>query len=218
MSSNQLNKTFFQVMNTKPITFNPAYAELCGHDRVSNLTGKIYRERDQGAGILLSQLAYWYSAMKSKEFYKYDEELIEECGANRYSYGRDKARLIELGFVTYTRKSLPCKGYWIVHENAIMAAISAYWPVSLNSGQPVSLNSGQHISSLSQSTSESTSESGVNPRPPIFSKESIIIQFKAKPEFLECRNQYPQLDDSIIDGLLMEIAQDVIERGGRTIT
>lgn len=87
------------------VVFNPHCCELCGIVKTSSLTGLSYLKRNQGAGILLSQLLYLGSYTSYQPFKEADQYLIDQCGTNLSSYKRDKKRLIELGFVT-DRKSV----------------------------------------------------------------------------------------------------------------
>ena len=67
------------------------------------------------------------------------------------------------------------------------------------------------------SNSISNNESGVNPRPP-FSKENMIIEFKATSDFLECCEQFPLFDEPVFDYVLELVAKDLISRNRRVIT
>lgn len=134
--SNIINKKLFKILNTRPISFNAYYSTICGTNKMSNLTNKIYLEKNQGAGILLSQLLYWYSTMEGNEFYKLDSELIEECGCSEYSYQKNKKLLIIKGFVKCVAKhpksihpinqqikiDMRTITHWTINEDAITEA------------------------------------------------------------------------------------------------
>jgi hypothetical protein len=131
--TNKVNKSLFKLLNTRPVAFNPLYSIICGTKKLSNLTKKTYLEKNQGAGILLSQLLYWYSAMQENEFYKEDSELIEECGCSEYAYKQAKKVLIEKKFISFTSKhprnskgeilNLKTISHWIINGDVILQEV-----------------------------------------------------------------------------------------------
>lgn len=117
--SNQANKELHILLATRPLSFNPKFSKLCGERKINRITGQPYQSNNQSAGILLSQLIYWYSAMRGEKFYKLNENLVEECGTTVDELKRDKKTLIEKGFITVTLEGLPAKSYYTVHMDNI---------------------------------------------------------------------------------------------------
>ncbi len=116
--------SLFQILNTRPIAFNPEYSRICGKETKLNNGKTVFRD-DQSCAILLSQLCYWHSAMKGKEFYKTDEELMAECGCfSRDRHLKNKKRLIEMGVISYNVKGTPARGYWQVKEKELISLLT----------------------------------------------------------------------------------------------
>jgi hypothetical protein len=204
--SNTANKTLFKLLNARPVSFNPIYSTICGKIKKSNLTGKEYLEKNQSAGILLSQFLYWYSTMNNQEFYKLDVELIEECGCSEHAYQQAKKVLIEKGFVTCeakhprnreTGKVLNIKtiNHWIINEEMIMqevlnsgntgnAELSSSGNSSTQQFEEV-LNSAVPI--ITEITTETTTESegkpSSSPSSPQKKLEELKNQIQANPLF-----------------------------------
>ncbi len=101
----------FNALNEKIIAYNSIY---------SKITGSIT------AGVLLSQILYWYKKMNNKEFYKTDASFCEELGMGLYELKGAKKKLVELEIITITRKGVPAKSYYEVNINRIITLITSY--------------------------------------------------------------------------------------------
>ena len=77
-------KNFLINLNQRPIAVYPIYIKL---------TGSV------NAGLLLSQIMYWYGAMKGKTFYKSDSEIMEETMLSVNELRHAKLRLKQMSFI-----------------------------------------------------------------------------------------------------------------------
>lgn len=106
---NQMQKLFLE-LNQRPIAFYPAYARIAGSVK---------------SGLLLSQLMYWWGAMRGKEFYKTDKEIMAETALSRMELGKAKKDLVDAGFIACIKKGMPSKSYYEVNQTAIIEAITS---------------------------------------------------------------------------------------------
>ena len=100
-------------LNQRPVAFYPIYAQL---------TGSI------NAGLLLSQLLYWYSAVNKSEFYKTDIEISQETWLSEKELRNAKARLKLLSFINITNRGLPPVTYYDFNLEAMAAEIAILKP------------------------------------------------------------------------------------------
>lgn len=96
-------------LHEKPIAFYGYYADL---------TGSVT------AGLFFSQCMYWYATMKKKEFYKTDKEFMKETRLSIRELVSAKKRLQELGLITITRKGIPAKSYYTIHEDRLIELLT----------------------------------------------------------------------------------------------
>ena len=82
-------------LNQKPIAYYPIYRQITGSTT---------------AGILLSQLMYWFS-VKDK-FYKTDEEIKKETLLTERELKTAKTKIKNIGFIVVTKEGLPAKTYY----------------------------------------------------------------------------------------------------------
>jgi len=86
-----------QAFAQRPIAFYPAFSKIAG---------------SLAAGVLLSQLFYWYGAVKYCKFYKTDDEIMQETTLTAAELKSAKALLKTSGFIKITREGLPCKTFY----------------------------------------------------------------------------------------------------------
>lgn len=163
-------------LNGKKIAYDVVYTKITGR-----LT----------AGVMLSQLMYWYSVMGGREFYKSNEELCEETGLSIDELKSAKKLLENKGFIKVELKSLPRKTYYTINEEVLINALTSGW----KSHQPVGGNSTDCMVEIPPTTSESTTEN----------KTDIYIEKKSKKqkqdilestEHIEILNYYNMLFSS----------------------
>lgn len=78
---------------------------ICFYPSFSKLTGSV------NAGVLLSQLFYWYGRSERK-FYKTDAEIMEETTLSERELKTAKAKLKELCFLKITLEGMPAKTFY----------------------------------------------------------------------------------------------------------
>lgn len=94
----------FKQLNCKSIVYNKAYYKL-----TASVAG----------AVLLSHLAYLYSEVfGGEEFYQSDAQLMDSLGFSLKTL-RNAKESIKL-FVTATKRGIPAKNHWVVHEEIII--------------------------------------------------------------------------------------------------
>lgn len=94
-------------LNKRPIAYYPLYAKLTGSTT---------------AGILLSQLMYWFS--KKDKIFKTDAEILEETMLTENELRGAKLKLKNVSFIKITREGTPAKTFykinWQEYERALL--------------------------------------------------------------------------------------------------
>ena len=96
-------------LNQRPIAVYPIYIKI---------TGSV------NAGLLLSQIMYWYAAMKGRKFYKSDFEIMEETMLSLNELRGAKSRLKELPFIMITLHGIPAKTHYDINVTLLISAIN----------------------------------------------------------------------------------------------
>lgn len=115
-------KNILSAYSQRPVAYMPIYAKI---------TGSVT------AGILLSQIVYWWYATGSSEFYKTDQEWTEELSFGLYelqaakkklaSLKLDNGKYTELRLLKITRRGVPARTYYELREEALVRLITSYW-------------------------------------------------------------------------------------------
>lgn len=104
-------------LNQRPISYYPIYKRITGSTT---------------AGILLSQLMYWWAKMDGREFYKTDSEIMEETELSVDELRGAKVKLKKCKFLKISHRGVPCKTYyWIIYQilmDEIAASVSGKSP------------------------------------------------------------------------------------------
>ncbi len=124
-----------------------------------------------GAGatgaLMLSQAVYWSSRTNDQDgwFYKSQSEWEEETGLTRYEQEGARKKLAKLGFLEEKKKGLPCKLYYRVALDLLVATLDAEIPqTSMGKtskqvcGKPTG-QSGENPQPITENTTETTSDS-----------------------------------------------------------
>lgn len=94
-------------LNQRPIAYYPLYTKLTGSTT---------------AGILLSQLMYWFS--KKDKIFKTDAEILEETMLTENELRGAKLKLKNVNFIKVTREGTPAKTFykinWQEYERALL--------------------------------------------------------------------------------------------------
>jgi len=110
-------KEFLRLLNQKPIAYYPIYRKITGSTT---------------AGILLSQLMYWFS--KKDKIYKTDKEIMEETFLSEKELRNAKSKIKNLSFIDVTREGVPAKTYYKINwEEYEKVLRKAYEGRNLNS-------------------------------------------------------------------------------------
>lgn len=136
---NKLLKSFSQ----RPIAYQKIYTQI---------TGSIT------AGLLLSQIFYWWYAVGEREFYKTDREFADELGMGPKELKTAKGKLKKLKLISTTRKGVPCKTFYRLEKSALLSKIYS-WSDSAQLDGPKGTNwMGQKGPTNSEITSDNTTE------------------------------------------------------------
>lgn len=101
-------KTALKILHERTIAFHPIYKRLTG---------------SSNAAILLSQLMYWWSKMDGNEFYKTDEEIMEETALTEKELRNAKTKIKACSFVKMYLKGVPAKTHYFIDEQLLTEAI-----------------------------------------------------------------------------------------------
>ena len=110
-------KDYLKILNQRPIAYYPIYRIIGGSTT---------------AGILLSQLMYWFS--KKDKIYKTDNEIMEETFLSEKELRNAKSKIKKLSFIEVTREGVPAKTYYKINwEEYEKVLRKAYEGRNLNS-------------------------------------------------------------------------------------
>ena len=133
-------KTILLELNQRPIAYYPVYVTVTG-----SLT----------AGVLLSQVMYWYSVAKD-EFYKTDAEIMDETKLTAGELRTAKARLKQLNFVHIRVAGIPAKTYYDINIENLIGAI--HETSFVESAKLEKRNQRNKQSEIQQTNTENTSK------------------------------------------------------------
>ena len=133
-------KTILLELNQRPIAYYPVYVTITG-----SLT----------AGVLLSQVMYWYSVAKD-EFYKTDAEIMDETKLTAGELRTAKARLKQLNFVHIRVAGIPAKTYYDINLENLIGAI--HETSLVESAKLEKRNQRNKQSEIQQTNTENTSK------------------------------------------------------------
>lgn len=100
-----------KLLNSRPIAVYPVYIDI---------TGSVT------AGLLLSQVMYWFGANDSTKYYKTDDELMSETKLSVNELRTAKIALKELPFLTITREGIPAKTFYEINWDKFEKFISSF--------------------------------------------------------------------------------------------
>lgn len=131
-------------LNQRPIAVYPVYIKL---------TGSV------NAGLLLSQIMYWYSAVKGRTFYKSDAEIMEETMLTVNELRHAKARLKQMSFIKITLHGVPAKTHYTIDDKLLISEInesSLVESTKLDSSNQRNYNSGFNETNTENTTENTT--------------------------------------------------------------
>ncbi len=131
-------------LNLRPIAVYPVYIKL---------TGSV------NAGLLLSQIMYWYGAVNGRTFYKSDAEIMEETMLSINELRHAKARLKQMSFIKITLHGVPAKTHYTIDDKLLISAInecSLVESTKLNKSKPRNYNSEINETNTENTTKNTT--------------------------------------------------------------
>jgi len=160
-------------LNQRPIAVYPVYIKL---------TGSV------NAGLLLSQIMYWYGAVNGRTFYKSDAEIMEETMLSVNELRHAKARLKQMSFLKITLHGVPAKTHYTIDDKLLFSQInecSLVESTKLDKSKPRNYNSyfnETNTENTTENTTKNTTEKGCEmPFTPIktkiknsFTRQSIL--------------------------------------------
>jgi len=129
----------------RPIAFNRIFAKISG--------GLV-------SGIILSQLYYWSKIKSHTEFYKTNEEIMEECFVGRDAFYTAIKKIEGLGIFERIKKGMPAKTFYKINLAKLIEIIDNLSNVDnkLSSNQDNQITSTPENSSTSNPDSCTTSD------------------------------------------------------------
>ncbi|CAB4143934.1 hypothetical protein UFOVP458_6 [uncultured Caudovirales phage] len=167
-------KNFLINLNQRPIAVYPIYIKL---------TGSV------NAGLLLSQIMYWYGAMKGKTFYKSDSEIMEETMLSVNELRHAKLRLKQMSFIKISLHGIPAKTHYTIDDKLLISEInecSLVESTKLNKSKPRNYNSD-----FNETNTENTTENTTKNTSDISSKNSIEFCQNEKEIYFEDLEEFP---------------------------
>jgi hypothetical protein len=92
-----MNSQYLRELNQRPISYYPIYRDIAG---------------STVAGIVLSQLMYWFSI--KDEIYKTDTEMMDETHLTPNELRAAKIKIKQLDFISVERRGVPAKTYYTI--------------------------------------------------------------------------------------------------------
>jgi hypothetical protein len=132
-------------LNQRPIAVYPIYIKI---------TGSV------NAGLLLSQLMYWYGAVNGRIFYKSDAEIMEETCLSESELRTAKNKLKSMSFIEIKAKGVPAKTHYSINAEKLISEIhniSSVKSTKLKKRNQQNCNS-EINETITESTSENTTE------------------------------------------------------------
>lgn len=102
-------KGLLKELHHRPIAYYPIYRKITGSTT---------------AGILLSQLMYWWAKMDGEKFYKTDAEIIEETELTEDELRSAKSKIKQLGFIRITREGMPAVTNYEIDAEKLAECVS----------------------------------------------------------------------------------------------
>jgi hypothetical protein len=132
-------------LNQRPIAVYPIYIKI---------TGSV------NAGLLLSQLMYWYGAVNGRIFYKSDYEIMEETCLSESELRTAKNKLKSMSFIEIKAKGVPAKTHYSINAEKLISEIhniSSVKSTKLKKRNQQNCNS-EINETITENTAENTTE------------------------------------------------------------
>lgn len=96
-------------LHERPIAYYPIYRKISGSTT---------------AGILISQILFWWQRMDGREFYKTDQDIMKETLLTAKELKTAKRKIKELDFISISVKGVPATTYYDVDADRLSAILS----------------------------------------------------------------------------------------------
>ena len=128
-------------LNQRPIAVYPIYIKI---------TGSV------NAGLLLSQIMYWYGAVNGRIFYKSDIEIMEETCLSESELRTAKNKLKSLSFIEIKAKGVPARTHYYINSEKLISEINNF--SSVKSTKLKTRNQQNYNSEINETITENTTE------------------------------------------------------------
>ena len=186
-----MNRELLKKLNQRPISYYPVYRQITGSTT---------------AGILLSQLMYWFS--KKDKIFKTDQELRDETLLTEKELKSAKANIKKLDFITVSREGLPAKTYYEIDWEKYAETLNNVQTREVKSSKQVGTNrpncTGQIVQSnknnnlITETTTETThnKDAGVT----VQVENEVPIEYAGKPKTSDdILKVYPQVSPFVAE-------------------
>ena len=103
-------KSLLKALAQRPVAYQKIYAQI---------TGSVT------AGLLLSQIVYWWDAVE-REFDKTDSDLRDELAMGSKEFKNAKSKLKKTGLVKMKLKGVPRRTFYRLDKSALLEQISSW--------------------------------------------------------------------------------------------
>jgi len=148
-------------LNQRPIAVYPVYIKI---------TGSV------NAGLLLSQLMYWYGAVNGRIFYKSDAEIMEETMLSESELRTAKNKLKSLSFIEIKAKGVPARTHYTINSQLLISEINNF--SSAKSTKLKTRNQQNYDSEINETITENTQENTTYNTSDIYSQTQFDTQNK----------------------------------------
>ena len=148
-------------LNQRPIAVYPVYIKI---------TGSV------NAGLLLSQLMYWYGAVNGRTFYKSDAEIMEETMLSESELRTAKNKLKSLSFIEIKAKGVPARTHYTINSQLLISEINNF--SSAKSTKLKKRNQQNYDSEINETITENTQENTTYNTSDIYSQTQFDNQNK----------------------------------------
>ena len=133
------NNEFLKMLNERPIAYYPIYRQITGSTT---------------AGLLLSQLMYWFS--KKDKFFKTDDDIRSETLLTEKELKTAKQKIKKIPFIKVTREGLPAKTYYAIDWDLYAEFMNNFYNENNKKGQTTKDRKG--LTSLDEKDNSSKDE------------------------------------------------------------
>ena len=134
-----ISTNLLKSLHQRPISYYPIYKDITGSTT---------------AGVLLSQLMYWFS--KKDKIFKTDEEIRDETGLTEKEMRNAKKIIKNLSFITVSKEGIPAKTYYEIDWNTYTEALAQRAKQETTKGQDCTSPKGETV--LAQRAKQETTK------------------------------------------------------------